>query len=1037
MNHSKKTVMDMFITKPVMAIVLSLVIVLLGLLAATKLPISQYPVIESSSIQIQTFYVGASAKEIQGFVTEPIERAASSVPGIDYIESNSVAGSSTVTLFLQLNQNSTMALAELSTRLSQIKFELPQGAEDPSITVTRADRPFASFYLDVDSKDMSREQLTDYLTNQVNPILATINGVQRVGLEGGRAPAMRIWIDPIKLAAFNLSSLDIRQALLDNNVAATIGQSENAQQRIDLIANTLMKTEQDFRQLVVKYVDGASITIDDVATVELAESEGEVNAKFNTRQSVYISVWPLPGANEIDIGDALYEQIANLNPTLEGNTTISMAYDGTLYMRDAIREIFTTLGETVLLVGIVIIVLMGSFRTAIVPLITIPISILGALATMALMGFSLNLLTILAIVLSVGLVVDDAIVVVENVAKYMRQGMGRIPAALKSSRQLLRPILGMTITLAAVYAPIGFMSGLTGMLFKEFVFTLAIAVLFSGVVALTLSPIMSAYLSPEGGKETKITQWVNRQFGKLEDLYANQLTKTLAWRSQLIFAALFISLLTIPFYLFSKKELAPTEDQSTIVVIAQTPPDSSLEYSNTHMNKIVENLLSIEGGKEMWQIVFPSGGFGGVDFVPSEERDYSTADKLGEVYGRVASIPGLRALPVLPPALPTAGDFDVELIVTSTDSPEEMLKYANQIVGAAFGSGQFMFADTDLKIDLPQARLVLDRERIADLGLNLSNVNSQMSMLLSGNYVNRFNLQGRAYRVIPMIKDQDRNTPEALMDLQLTTPSGELIPLSSVAKLEKITAPRSLTRFSQQNSFKIYGGILPSTTKEQALTELENIARNIMPAHYGIDYAGESRQIRQGGNSLMGILGFALIFVYFVLVIQFNSLRDPLVVLLGSVPLALAGAMLFPFLGMTTVNIYSQIGLITLVGLVAKNGILIVEFAKELQLDGYSKIEAIKGAATSRLRPILMTTAATVLGHFPLMLVTGAGAEARNSIGLILVAGMFIGTFFTLYILPNLYVLLAQTHKPEHDYNQELIDHANQEEAKKQQKAYP
>lgn len=1003
----------MFITKPVLAIVLSMVIVLVGLLAATKLPILQYPQIESSSIEINTFYVGASAKEIQGFVTEPIERAASTVPGVDYIDSISVAGSSRITMWLELNQNSTMALAELSSRLSQIRFELPQGAEDPAVSVRRADRPNASFYLDVDSKDMSREQLTDYLTYQVNPILSTIKGVQRVGLEGGRSPAMRIWIDPDKLAAFNLSSIDVQNALMTNNVAATIGKSENDKQRIDLIANTLMKTESDFERLVIKHIDGSSITIGDIATVELAESEGTINAKLNKRQSIYISVWPLPGANEIEIGDELYTLIEQINPTLAGNTKIGVAYDATLYMRDAITEIFTTLSETVVLVGIVILLLMGSFRTAIVPLVTIPISILGALAAMSLMGFSLNLLTILAIVLSVGLVVDDAIVVVENVAKYMRQGMGRIEAALKSSRQLLTPIIGMTITLAAVYAPIGFMSGLTGMLFKEFVFTLAIAVLFSGVVALTLSPIMSAYLSPEGGKESKITLWVNRQFSKLEGLYAKQLNGALAWRSQLITAAILISLLTIPFYMFSKKELAPTEDQNTVVVIAQTPPESSLQYSDFHMNKTVDKLLDMEGSKEMWQIVFPTGGFGGIDFVSSDKRDFTTQEIVGEVYGRVSTIAGIQTFPILPPALPTAGNYDVELVITSTDSPEDMQQYADQIVGAAFGSGHFLFADTDLRIDLPQAKLVIDRERIADLGLNLSDVNRQMSILLSGNFVNRFNLDGRAYKVIPMVKDHERRTPEALLELQITTPSGDLIPLSAIAQLEKVTAPRSLTRFTQQNSFKVFGGILPSSTKEEALTALENIAVDIMPKHYNIDHAGESRQIRKGGNSLVGILGIALIFVYFVLAVQFNSLRDPLVVLLGSVPLALAGAMLFPYLGFTTVNIYSQIGLITLVGLVAKNGILIVEFAKEMQLDGHDKLEAITSAATSRLRPILMTTAATVLGHFPLMIVTGAGAEARNSIGLILVAGMFIGTLFTLYILPNVYMLIAQTHKPQ------------------------
>lgn len=1007
MSNNNSGFMDIFIQRPVLSVVISLSIILMGAIGIFKLPVLQYPQLESATLIIDTNFTGASAKEVQGFVTEPIERAASSVPGVDYISSESTAGTSQVKLWLNLNQNSTDALAELSTRLGQIRFELPEQAEDPAITVQRADRPYATFYLDVDAQEMSKAEITDFLTRRINPVLAAINGVQRVGLEGSRAPSMRIWLAPSQLTALKLSAADIEQALQANNIPATLGKTKNQQQRIDLIADTLMQSVTDFQQLVVKEIDGSIIRLQDVARIELGAAEGEINARLNHRDSIYISVWPLPGSNEIAIADQLYEVLDQINPTLPSQMHIGIAYDATQYMRLAIEEIFTTLGETILLVGIVILILMGSFRTAIVPLITIPISILGAIGMMSLMGFSLNLLTILAIVLSVGLVVDDAIVVVENVGRHMRSGIPPIQAALKSSRQLFAPIIGMTLTLAAVYAPIGFMSGLTGLLFKEFVFTLAIAVLISGLVALTLSPIMSAYVSPHGGKEGRATRWINHRFSTLERLYAGILKHSIQWRYQIIFFAIFISLLVLPFYYFSQKELAPTEDQSSITIIVESPPDASLAYSTTQMQDIVGELLQLEGAREMWQIVNPAGGFGGVEFVDSKQRSESVQELLPQAYGLLAGIPGVRAFPVLPAALPSAGNFDVELMLISTDQPQQMQVYAEKIVAAAFASGHFLFADSDLKIDLPQVQLRLDRERLADLGLQLEQVNQQLSTLLSSAYVNRFNLEGRAYKVIPMLNHQNMNTPEALMELNLISPSGELIPLSSVARLEHQVGPRKLTRFNRLNSFKIYGGIVPGSTKEQALSALEQAAQEIVPRHYQIDYAGESRQIRSEGNNLVQVLGIALIVVYLVLAVQFNSFRDPLVVLLGSVPLALSGAMLFPYFGWTSINIYSQIGLITLVGLIAKNGILIVEFANHLQ-QGQDKLHSIINAASTRLRPILMTTAATVLGHFPLLLVTGAGAEARNSIGIILVAGMMLGTLFTLFILPSVYLLVAR-----------------------------
>lgn len=1010
-KDGRPNLMDVFVTRPVLAVVLCLSLVIAGVMAARTIPILQFPQIESSSLVINTPYVGAAAETVQGFVTEPIERVAATVPGVDYVDSITVAGMSTVTVWLNLNEDSTAALAEMSARLDQIRYQLPAGAEDPAIRVQRADRQGAVFYLDVVATTFTRAEISDYLSRHVTPILTSIKGVQRIGLEGGRDPAMRVWIDPVKMSAFNVSAQDIQNALAANNTIATFGHSENNRQRYNLLSNATLSSVEEFEQLVVRDTEDGLVYLRDVAQVELGEEEGQVTARHSQDVAVYISVWPLPGANEIEIGDELYQLLDEINPTLPEGMQIHIGYDGTRYMRDAIREIFTTLAETIVLVGIVVLALMGSFRTALVPLITIPISLLGAIAVITVMGFSLNLLTILAIVLSVGLVVDDAIVVVENVSRYMREGKSRLQAALASSRQLLSPIIGMTITLAAVYAPIGLLSGLTGMLFREFAFTLSVAVLISGVVALTLSPIMSAYASPERGREGGMTRWVNERFDSLHRFYGRLLEDILVWRAQILVAGVFIALLAVPLYLFSQKELAPLEDQGSINLFVESPPNASIDYTVDYMHDAVDVLMDFPHAKFVWQVLRSYAGFGGFVLEDLSKRERTVMDMRTEAFLATNNLTGIRVYPILFPALPTAGQFDVELVVLSTEAPEVMKPYADEIVKRALGTGNFMFASTGLLIDNPQVRFVLDRDRIADLGMDVAAVNRQLAVLLSGNYVNRFDFNGKAYRVIPMVEGQSRANPEVLLDLQLRTPAGDLIPLSAIATIEQSVAPRQYSKFQQKNAFRIFGGVLPGTTKEEGLNIIEGIARDVIPTGFTIDYAGESRQIRQEGNTLVGILAVALVFVYFVLAVQFNSFRDPLVVLLGSVPLALSGALLFPYLGLTTINIYSQIGFITLVGLVAKNGILIVEFANHLQAEGLSKIAAIKGAAETRLRPVLMTTAATALGHFPLVLVTGAGAEARNSIGIVLVSGMVLGTLFTLFILPCLYVLLAREHQ--------------------------
>ncbi|MEM6709531.1 MAG: efflux RND transporter permease subunit [Pseudomonadota bacterium] len=1005
---------DVFVERPVLAVVLSLALVLIGVRVATGMPVLQYPRIESASLIVETPYIGADAETVQGFITDPVERVAATIPGVDFIESNTTAGMSTVTVYLKLNEDSADALAELSTRLGRIRFELPAGAEDPSVTVRRADRPQAGWYLGVTISDtLSHAETTDYLRRVVVPQLSSIAGVQQVWLGGERTPAMRIWLDPDRMAMFNVSATDVADALQRNNVIATIGSADNDRQRIDLRVDTALKSADEFEQLVVRETDGTLLRLRDIARVELGAEESQYLGRSDQDTTVWLGVYPLPGANEIDIADRMYVVLDEINASMPAGLSVEIGSDVTLYMRAALTEIFITLVETVLLVGAVVVAFMGSFRTALVPLVTIPVSLLGAVTAMALMGFSFNLLTVLAIVLAVGLVVDDAIVVVENVARYLREGLSRGQAALASSRQLFAPIVSMTLTLAIVYAPIGFLSGLTGVLFKEFAFTLAVAVVISGVVALTLSPIMSAWVAPAHGREGALTRRVNTLFDASKLRYLRLLDGLLNRNGQVIFVAVFISVLAVPFFLFSQKELAPTEDQSSINVVFTAPPESSLDYTERYMVDVVAAMQTLPGTTKMWQMVLGNGGFGGMEFEPYGDRELSVHDMVPQAFGKLSQVTGLTAFPILPSALPSAGRFDVEFVVLSSQDPEAMQPVSEELLAAARRSGAFLFADTDLLIDLPQARFLLDRERIADLGLDLSAVSRQLGVLLSGNYVNRFDLDGKAYRVIPMIERGGRPDPQALLDTKLRTPDGTLIPLSALATLEQNVGPRVLSKFQQKNAFRIRGGVMPGTTKEQALTTMEALATDILPAGYSIDYAGESRQLRQEGNTLVGVLLVSLAFVFMALAVQFNSFRDPLVVLLGSVPLALSGALLFTFVGWTTINMYTQIGLITLIGLIAKNGILIVEFARQLQAEGMTKFDAIRESAATRLRPVLMTAGATIMGHLPLVLVTGAGAEARNSIGIVLVAGMAIGTLFTLFVLPSIYLLLGATYRGE------------------------
>jgi multidrug efflux pump len=1001
---------DVFIKHPVLALVVNLVILLVGWRALTVLPVQQYPQIESSSVVITTVYTGASAETVRGFVTTPIERVVSAISGVDYLESTSRAGLSTVTVRLKLNHSSTAALAEVTARLQQVRSELPADAEPPVVEVQRADRPYASFYLSFTSTERSAPGITDWLARTLQPQLATLAGVQRVTIEGGRQVAMRVWMDPDRLAAFNLSPGDVHAALQRNNYLAAVGRTQGSLVQVNVLANTDLRSVDEFEKLIVKERGGAIVRLSDVARVELGAEEADMIAKLGDREAVYLGVWPLVGSNEIEVAHRLRAEMERLRPTLPKDIDMRLAYDATVFMEDALREITKTLSETILIVGVVVFLFMGSVRTALVPLLAMPVSLVGAAIVMLACGFSLNLLTMLAIVLSVGLVVDDAIVVVENVERHVRQGKSRIQAALVGARELLRPIIAMTITLAVVYAPIGFQGGLTGSLFLEFAITLAAAVVVSGLVAVTLSPVLSSRFVHPRGAQAGLTALVNRGFERLRRGYARVLEAAFRMRWGIVAAALLVMAAAWPLYSFSRRELAPVEDQSHISFFLEAAPDSTLAAAHRESLRVVQAVNAFPEAKFMWSLTTAWGGFGGMVLKDWRQRERSTQEMFGEVFGAVSQTPGLRVFPRLDPPLPTPGQYDVELVLQSEAPAERMLETTRAVVDAARQSGKFLYADTDLKIDLPQARVLLDRERVADLGLDLATVGRELGTLLGGAYVNRFNFFDRSYKVIPQLADEDRATLGPLLDLKIKTPAGQLVPVSSFTRIESASAPRSLNRFQQRNAVRVFGGVQPGVTKEEGLAILEDAAARAGGPAVTLDHAGESRQIRREGSALTVTLGFAVVLIYLMLAAQFKSFRDPLIVLGGSVPLAISGALVFSFLDFTTINTYSQVGLITLVGLIAKNGILIVEFANTLQTQGLSRVAAAREAALTRLRPVLMTTASTVLGHVPLVLVSGPGAEARNSIGTVLVAGMSVGTLFTLVVVPVFYTLIAARH---------------------------
>ncbi|MBS0633355.1 MAG: efflux RND transporter permease subunit [Verrucomicrobia bacterium] len=1083
-----KSFTDLFIRKPVIALVVNIIILVIGLVSYTKLNTRQYPRSDSAVVKVTTIYFGASADTVRGYITTQLERVIASADGIDYIESSSAAGLSTIDVYLRLNYDTNAALAQISSKIEQVKSQLPPEAETPSISVETADSQFASAYLSFYSDKLDQNQITDYLTRMVQPRLSSVKGVQRADVLGGRVFAMRVWLKPEELAARGLSPSEVRAALQANNALAAVGSTKGTMLSVSLVANTDLKNVDEFRKLVVAQRNGTIIRLSDVADVVLGAEDYDTEVKFGGQTATFMGIWVLPTESTVEVIKRVREVLPEIERALPAGLHVKLAYDGTKYIDDALREILGTLIETLVIVMIVIFLFMGSLRSVLIPIIAMPLSLVGALFLMYAFGFTINLLTLLAIVLAVGIVVDDAIVVVENIERHIREGKPPVEAAILGARELVGPVISMTITLAAVYAPIAFQGGLTGALFREFAMTLAGAVAVSGFVALTLSPMMSAYLLKDHDHEEEgLSGRINRFFDGVRDRYARIVTAVTATREDrrtpwnlllwalvlwiplwlvvllafavfagfatvkamllpmagaalgltvigavlaigfdfllgrryrglhlVLMTASLLVLLIAPFVMFAQSELAPKEDQGVVFSILQSAPTATIDQNIIFAKEVQKMFETIPEYENSFQLTSTSFGFSGVILKPWSERKRSSIQIQDALQGPAATVAGLNVIVTTPEPLPSGGQFPIEFVIRSTADHSEMMEYAQQLVlyanteaNAGGGAPTFYFADSDLKFDLPQVEIQIDKDKVASMGLNLSDVARDLGSMLGGGYVNRFVNDGQSYRVIPQVERGQRLNANQLLDYHVRGPDGTLIPLSTIATLKHTVQPRSLNRFQQLNSVKITG-VGPSI--DLALKKLEAKAAEILPPGYSIDYGGQSRQLRTEGNALWMALGMAGLLIFLVLAAQFNSFRDPCIILFGSVPLAIVGALLPIFLWKTSLNIYSQIGLITLVGLIAKNGILIVEFANSLQDEGVAKVEAIRRAAATRLRPVLMTSAATVFGHLMLIFVTGPGAAARNSIGWVLVVGMAVGTFFTLFVIPAFYILIARDH---------------------------
>jgi len=1008
---------DIFIKRPVLATVLSLLILLLGMRSLQLLNVREYPETSNAVITVNTPYIGADAELVKGFVTTPLEREIAGVDGIDYLESSSVQGLSSISAHLRLDYDPYEALSQVTSKVNKVKNDLPEGSEEPVIDVSVGSTS-RSMYLSFFSDVLEPNQVTDYLTRVVQPQIQAVDGIQAAEILGARTFSMRIWLKPEKMAALNLTPRQIYEVLQENNFLSALGSTKGNLITVNFSATTNIHTAEEFRQLAVTERDGSIVRLGDIAEVQLGAENYDVQVSFDGISATFIGISVLPTANPLTVIADVREVLPEIESQLPQGLDMSVPYDATEYIEDSIQEVQKTIGIALVIVIVVIFLFLGSVRAVIIPSVVMPLSLIGAGFIMLLLGFSINLLTLLAMVLAIGLVVDDAILVMENVFRHVEEGIKPLDAAIRGARELVGAVIVTTIAIVSVYAPIGFMGGLTGTLFTEFAFTVAGAVVISSTVALTLTPMMCSKILKPSRKDRRwgLVSLTDRFFNRLRSIYLRGLKACL--RSLPAMVVFSLAVLVSCYFLFSlaQKELAPTEDKGLILVQGTAAPNAAMGQLSLYSDQIYDILASFPETDHVFKITggSPGGGgigntaFAGMALRPWSKRERSQMELKPLVQQKVGQIAGLDTVAFNLPALPgSSGGLPVQFVVGSTEPPRQMYPLVQELKTKAQQSGLFMFVDSDLKFDLPRMDVHIDRDKAADLGLTMEEIGANLGIMLGDNYVNRFSIQGRSYKVIPQVKRLERYNPDQLKDYQIRTESGQMIPMSTLVDLEQTVQPQQLKRFQQLNSAIISGVPAPGVSMGDALGFLQNQAEEMLPKGYTVDYSGQSRQYIQEGSALMITFFMAVITIYLVLAAKYESFRDPLIIMV-SVPMSISGALMFLTLGLASVNIYTQVGLITLIGLISKHGILIVQFANDLQLQGWKKFEAAAEAASIRLRPILMTTFSTVMGVFPLLIATGPGAVSRFNIGLVVTTGMLIGTLFTLFVVPSMYLLMSK-----------------------------
>ena len=1001
---------DLFVERPVLSAVVSLLILVLGLRAIFGLPVTQYPQTENATVTVTTTYYGADAATVAGFITQPLEQAIAQAQGIDYLSSSSSNGSSVITATLRLNYDSNRALTEINTKVNSVRNQLPPQAQQPVLTV-QIGQTTDTMYIGYFSNTLPTNGLTDYLARVVKPKLDSIDGVQVAELLGARQYALRAWLDPERMAAQNITASDVYAALSSNNYLTAVGTSKGQAVTVDLTASTDLHSLDEFKRLVVKQQNDAIVRLGDVATVVLGAENYNFNTVFGGKHGVFIGIQTAPRANVLTTAKLVKAELPIIAEQLPTGMTQSLVFDATKFIDNSITEVIKTLLEALAIVTVVIFLFLGSPRAVVVPVVAMPLSLVGAFFLMLALGYSINLLTLLALVLAIGLVVDDAIIVVENIDRHIKEGMTPFAASIQAARELGGPIIAMTIVLVAAYVPIGFQGGLTGALFTQFAFTLAGAVTISGVIALTLSPMMCSKIFRAGGEEGRFAHYVDRKFTRLREAYKRGLARWLETWQVLVTLGAVLLCGTVYLFITSTSELAPQEDQGVVLQQIIGPPNATIDQMQGYADQAFNMMRELPEYESAFQVVgVPSvnQGFGGMLLKPWNERKRS-ADELQKILqDKWNHIAGAHIAAFQFPSLPGSQGFPLQFVITTTEPIENLNEVASQVLDKAKASGLFWFVDNDLKLDKPQATLNINRDMVADMGLTQQDVGSSLGDALGGGYVNYFSIEGRSYKVIPQVLQKYRLNPHQVLDYYVRAGDGSLIPASTVAKITTSTVPESINHFQQLNSATIAGA--PGVSQDEALTFLRKTLREVAPGGgYNADYSGQSRQYMLGTGSFAVTLFFALIIVYLALAAQFESFRDPVVILV-SVPMALFGALLFINVGVATLNIYTQVGLVTLLGLISKHGILIVQFANELQRSGLAKLAAIEEAAAVRLRPILMTTAAMVMGVVPLVIASGAGAAGRRAMGIVLFTGLSIGTLFTLFVVPAVYILLGADH---------------------------